>query len=191
MPPLSASSQATAIVGPSAMGSEKGICTSMMSAPPFTSASATFSESRMVGYPEIMCAMKNGRFPVLNKLSSLLVALILVFQEIAEARVFERAGEVKEVFVATTRERRHDNGIFRHLWRNFAHLGERMRAFESGNDAFKLCKIIRRRNGFVIGRVGEFDAPLRAQVGKFGPEPGIIKACGNRVRGCDLAFFRL
>ena len=48
-PAASASSQATAMVGPSAIGSEKGICSSMISTPPFTSASATFSDSSTDG----------------------------------------------------------------------------------------------------------------------------------------------
>src|SRR3989344_4737210 len=179
-PALSASSQATAMVGPSAIGSEKGICNSMISTPPFTSASATFSDSPTEGYPAIMCAMKSGFLPLAKSCSR---AFILVFEELLKALVLKRAREVEEVFVATTRERDDDHVIVRHLWRDLTHFGECVRALERRDNPFMFCEVIGCGDSLIVRGESKLHTAFFIEVGKIRADAGIVEAGWNGVRG--------
>src|SRR3989344_2394042 len=172
VPAFSASSQATAMVGPSAIGSEKGICNSMISTPPFTSASATFSDSPTEGYPAIMCAMKSGFLPLAKSCSR---AFRLVLEELLKALVLERAGEVEEVFVATTRERDDDHVIFRKRGYYFARLGECVRALERRDNPFMFCEVIGCGDSLIVRGESKLHAAFFIEVGKIRADAGIVE----------------
>ena len=77
--------------------------------------------------------------------------------------------------------------IFRPLRRELHHLGDGVRRFQRGNDAFQPRQQLKRRQRFVVGRGEIRDAAFFMQPGMFRPDAGIIQPGRNRMRVLDLA----
>src|SRR3989344_3006183 len=136
-----------------------------------------------------MCAMKRRSFARYGLES--FMPVVFVLQEVAEAFVFECAGEVEEVFIAAAGKGGDNNGIFWHSRRNLLHMRERVRAFERGNNTLHAGEVVGRSDGLRIERVDEFHAFLLVQLRKLRAEARIIEPCRYRVRRRYLAVLGL
>src|SRR3989344_9650609 len=138
-----------------------------------------------------MCAMKSVFVLFARTASRLFISIIFVLKELPEAIVFERASKIEEIFVAAAGKRRDDYGIFRHIWRDLSHFGERVRAFERGNHALKFREIVGCGDGLIVGGIRELYSFLFVQVGEVGAYTGVVEAGRYRMSGCYLAILGL
>ena len=103
----------------------------------------------------------------------------------------EPVGDVVEVLVAAAGNA-HEDILRRGAFLGLADGGgERVRAFEGGDDAFVRAQQLERGDGFAVGDAFVADAFQIMQQGVFGADAGIIEAGGNGPGLVDLAFVAL
>jgi len=100
-------------------------------------------------------------------------------------------GDLLHVFVAAAGEVDDDEFVLGHFRRANDAFGDRVCAFERGDDAFEAREFHEGFQRFFVGGVGVFGAFGVAQVGVFGAYGGVIQAGADAVGGLNLAVFIL
>ena len=128
-PPRSARTFAAWMTGPSAVGSEKGMPSSMRSAPASAIAQASSSVTARLGSPQVMNGIKALPFSKAR--------LMLLMQILSSVPRYSRA-----VLVAASRETDDDYFVFSHLRRDLHRVRDGVRALYRGDYALRAREIL-------------------------------------------------
>src|SRR5699024_55613 len=129
-PPDRARTFAAWITGPSAVGSEKGIPSSIRSAPASSMAYTSFSVTSKDGSPQVMKGM--NAFSLLN--ASAILLLIDILPSVA--------GDGRTVFVSPPGNGDHHDLVFSHGGNQLSGIGHRMGAFDGRDNPFDTRQIL-------------------------------------------------
>ena len=166
------------MAGPSAMGSENGMPSSMMSAPAAASFCRISKEHSASGSPAVMKGMNPARSSA----------------QLGEARsdaahsLRPRAFATVNTSLSPRPERPSTiNLSVRQVRRDAHHMRDRMRGFQGRNDAFQPAGELERIQGFLIRHRDIIHAARLLEPGMFRPDAGIIEAGRDRMRFQNLA----
>src|SRR5439155_15628094 len=95
------------------------------------------------------------------------------------------------VLVAAAGEIENHEVVLLELREPFDKAGDGMCGFERGNNALGAREQAGGIESGLIGNRGVFGAALIGKPGVLGTDGGIVEACGNGVRGCDLPILVL
>src|ERR1700712_883494 len=152
-PAASARWFACKITGPSAIGSENGICSSIRSTPASTICRTILRDSAMLGEPSTMCVMSRMSLEArrLRISASSTVRLCFLHDELAPRGIVKRIRDGEDVLVTATRLVDQNLLVFRQRTSFFEGLRERMRGLEGRNDAFFTHGQGQRIHHFAVG----------------------------------------
>src|ERR1700684_2497795 len=190
VPRAIAASQADCMVGPSARGSEKGICRSMEWAPASSMAAISVPVEASDGYPTTTWVMSPLRRPALRtpRRWSILpgMALGLRPEERVELLVGERVGEDEQVLVATAGDIDDDHFVFGQPGSQLDDVGDRVRGLQCWQDALGPGQQVDSLDHRVIARACEADPAMIVKVSQLGADTRVVQARGDAVRGGQL-----
>src|SRR5690349_21362068 len=184
-PAFSARCEEAWIAGPSAMGSEKGMPSSMMSAPAPGRPLSTAREVSWSGSPAVMNATRPARpsrFSSANFLSIRVVTSIRPSGFGAQI-----AGNGIEVLVAAARDVHHHQVILRLQRRYVEQPRDRVGRLERRDDALELAAQLERGHRLVVGRREEVHPFHVVEPSVLGADARIIEPRRDRMRFLDLA----
>ena len=177
-PPLSARSLAAWITGPSAVGSEKGMPSSIRSAPPFTAARTQAAVVARSGSPQVMKAT--------NALPWSKALLILLTDALPPV-----AGNGGAVLVAPARYVDDHDLILPHGRGQLHGVGHGVGRLDGGDDALHAGQVLEGVHGLVVGDGHVFRPPGVVQPGVLRADAGVVQPRRDGIHWRDLAVFVL
>src|SRR6266436_671698 len=213
MPDFSARNDEAWMAGPSAMGSENGMPSSMMSAPMCGSFSKIANEVSASGSPAVMKGMNPARsaarssskrrvmrfvtIPPTRTASAFAAAVgpphvggggnFLVRHRRRSQFFAQGGGDGEDVLVAAPRQADDDQLVLRHFRRHTRDMGDGMRRFERRNDAFQAARQLKRIECFLVCGRDIDDTARFLEPGMLRSNAWIIEPGRNRMRLEHLA----
>src|SRR5579872_7499230 len=176
------------LAGPSAIGSENGTPSSMISAPRNANSRTSAAVASRFGSPATtngtnaasLCARNSRKVAAIRRF----IALISNFRS-------QRADDRMHILVAASRQIDDHHLVLAHRRRKLHRMSNRMRTLQRRNDSLHLGQQLERVERFRIGNGDILRAPTLIQVRELRPDARIIEARRDRMGLANLPEFIL
>src|SRR5438105_1029013 len=180
------------MTGPSAIGSENGMPSSIASAPARSNSSTIRGVVPTSGSPHVTYATAPQRSSLRRCLKRRLTRFIVISGRSLDSlrslgnAALER-GDLRNVLVAAPAQIRDHDCVSFDASAESQQPSERMRRLERGNDPFALAQLVKRLEREIVAAVVILDALRRLQIRMLRPDRRIVESRRNGMRLSDLS----